>query len=585
MAEDYVSIKDGLLAIIAELFGQDLDGSHRLSELREKLTHQQFNLVVMGQFKRGKSTFINALLGAEIVPTAIVPLTSIVTLLCFGLQPKAEVHFLDGHREETAISEIHRFVTEKANPRNHLNVKEVEVFYPCPHLRDGVRIIDTPGVGSIFNHNTEAAYSYLPYVDAGIFVVTADPPLGDSEHRFLKEVRGYVDKLFFVLNKIDTVSEKDLAEALSFTSGILQEDLKRSVKVWPVSARLALEGRLKQDSDRLDRSGIPAFEDHLRQFMHKEKGKAFLQAMTSSLMRYVTDESMAWKLEQEAAKLSVDELRAKIAKFEEFVRQTEKERDEHRFILTGQIRKMHEVLDRDLEMLKRERVPLLVTVIEDHFNAKSRSSSGGRDLESALEEILYQEILDAFSVFRDETAKKLADSLESIYLDLAERTNRTILGIVNLAATLFEVELKPFTSVERLTGKSDFYFMLKDDPDAIALIRLGFRSAMPLFITRGLILRRIKSMAREIFERHCGRVRYDLIRRIDETTRSFQKSLSEKTELTLSTIREALKRAIVLKDRNETEVSATLSQLSTRLSAAEQIRDRLAGYRSQVENL
>jgi len=108
---------------------------------------------------------------------------------------------------------------------------------------------------------------------------------------------------------------------------------------------------------------------------------------------------------------------------------------------------------------------------------------------------------------------------------------------------------------------------------------------MPLFITRGLILRRIKSMAREIFERHCGRVRYDLIRRIDETTRSFQKSLSEKTELTLSTIREALKRAIVLKDRNETEVSATLSQLSTRLSAAEQIRDRLAGYRSQVENL
>jgi len=139
--------------------------------------------------------------------------------------------------------------------------------------------------------------------------------------------------------------------------------------------------------------------------------------------------------------------------------------------------------------------------------------------------------------------------------------------------------------VERLTGKSDFYFMLKDDPDAIALIRLGFRSAMPLFITRGLILRRIKSMAREIFERHCGRVRYDLIRRIDETTRSFQKSLSEKTELTLSTIREALKRAIVLKDRNETEVSATLSQLSTRLSAAEQIRDRLAGYRSQVENL
>jgi small GTP-binding protein len=378
MAADYVSIKNGLHAVIEDLSGQNLNGNQRLQELSEKLTSQQFNLVVMGQFKRGKSTFINALLGTEIVPTAIVPLTSIVTLLCFGPQSKAVVHFLDGRCEETTISEIRRYVTEKENPRNQLNVKEVEVFYPCAHLKDGVRIIDTPGVGSVFNHNTEVAYAYLPNVDAGIFVVTADPPLSASEHRFLKEVRGYVNNLFFVLNKIDTVGEKDLEEALSFTTEILQEDLKHPVKVWPISARLALEGRLKDDGDKLGRSGFPVFEDHLRQFLHKEKGKAFLQAMTASLMRYVSDESMAWKLEQEAAKLSIDDLRTKIAKFEEFVRQTEKERDEHRFILAGQIKKMHEGLDRDLDALKRERVIPLLTIIENHFRSKSQSSFNGR---------------------------------------------------------------------------------------------------------------------------------------------------------------------------------------------------------------
>ncbi|RPJ71415.1 MAG: hypothetical protein EHM15_10640, partial [Desulfobacteraceae bacterium] len=483
MAADYTSIKDGLLAVINELSGRNLDGSRRLQELEEKLVRQQFNLVVMGQFKRGKSTFINALLGTEIVPTAIVPLTSIVTLLCYGPQPKAVVHFLDGHREEAAISEIHRFVTEKANPRNHLNVKEVEVFYPCPHLRDGVRIIDTPGVGSVFNHNTEVAYAYLPNVDAGIFVVTADPPLSASEHRFLKEVRGYMDNLFFVLNKIDTVGEKDLEEVLAFTSGILQEDLKRAVTVWPISARLALDGRLEQDEKKLKRSGLPPFEEHLHQFLHKEKGKTFLQTMTASLMRYVSDESMAWKLEQEAAKLTLEELRAKIAQFDAYVRQTGKEADEHRFILTGRIRNMHEAIDRDLEALKRERVLPLLTAIESHFREKSRSAAYGKNLESELEELLYQEILDTFSVFRDQAARKLADALEAIYLDLAERTNQTITGIVNLAASLFEVELKPFTSVEKLTNKNDLYFLLKDDPDAIALIRLGFRSAMPLFIT------------------------------------------------------------------------------------------------------
>lgn len=101
MASDHTSIKEGLLAVIHELSGRNLDGSRRLRELEEKLVQQQFNLVVMGQFKRGKSTFINALLGTDIAPTAIVPLTSIVTLLCYGPQPKAVVHFLDGHSEET----------------------------------------------------------------------------------------------------------------------------------------------------------------------------------------------------------------------------------------------------------------------------------------------------------------------------------------------------------------------------------------------------------------------------------------------------------------------------------------------------
>jgi hypothetical protein len=92
-------------------------------------------------------------------------------------------------------------------------------------------------------------------------------------------------------------------------------------------------------------------------------------------------------------------------------------------------------------------------------------------------------------------------------------------------------------------------------------------------------------MAQEIFERHCGRVRYDLIQRIDETTRQFQKSLAEKTERTLATIREALERAVALKARSEVEVSAALAQITARLSAAEALRGRLAAYREQADRL
>ena len=148
-----------------------------------------------------------------------------------------------------------------------------------------------------------------------------------------------------------------------------------------------------------------------------------------------------------------------------------------------------------------------------------------------------------------------------------------------------EVELKPFTTVEKLTSKSDFYFLLRDDPDATALIQLGIRFALPVFATKGIILKRMRAMAKEVFERHCGRVRYDLIKRTDETTRSFRKSLNEKTDLTLSAIRDALKRAVALKDQSEQEVSQTVSNLSARLCAVEEIRAELLGYRQQAESL
>ncbi len=586
MGAAYASIRDGLLEVVEGLSTHSMKGGlKRLGELKEKILNQEFNMVIMGQFKRGKSTFINALLGDEIVPTAIVPLTSVVTILRFGEKAQGVVHYLDQRKEEIPLSDISGFVTEKGNPQNKRGVKYVEAFYPNDLLKEGVRIIDTPGVGSIFQHNTDVAYAYLPYVDAGIFVVTADPPLGHSEHRFLKDVRAYVDKLFFVLNKTDTVDEKDLNEAAAFTADILCRDLARSVELWPISAKRALEGKLNNDSEKLELSRLPVFEDHLTRFLHHEKGRVFLDAIISALLRHVADESMAYKLEQEAAKLSLDALRGKIGEFEEHARTTEGERDQKTFILEGQIKKLFEGLDSDLEQLKKAEIPNLVREVEQEFETKVARSLGSRELEREMEEFVYGRIIAVFSNFRNQESEKIATMLERIYLDLARRTNQTIESIVRLASDIFQVELKPFTTVEKLTGKSDFYFFLRDDPDATALIQLGIRFALPTFVTKGVILKRMRAMAQEIFERHCGRVRYDLIRRTEETTRSFQKSLNEKIDSTLEAIRDALNRAVALKKQSEVEVSQTVSDLSARLTAVEDIRARLHGYRRDLEFL
>ncbi len=144
--------------------------------LLKKLAEELFNVVVVGEFKRGKTTFVNALLGADVLPAAVVPLTSIVTAVTWGEEPRAEVSFLNGRTESVGLEDLPLYVTERGNPRNELGVQRAMVFYPAEELRDGVFLVDTPGVGSIYRHNTEAAYAFVPESDAAVFLTSADPP-------------------------------------------------------------------------------------------------------------------------------------------------------------------------------------------------------------------------------------------------------------------------------------------------------------------------------------------------------------------------------------------------------------------------
>jgi len=195
---DYDLLRANLITLLERL--QPLihhENQKTLAEIEDKLTNEVFNLVILGQFKRGKSTFINALLGEDLLPTAIVPLTSVVTIIEYGAEVSVQVQFLNGKAKEVPLSQLPTYITERGNPENREGVGEVTIFHPSPYLRDGVRIIDTPGVGSVYTHNTDVAYRYLPQVDAGVFVISADPPLSESEHQFLKDIRDYVDKIFF----------------------------------------------------------------------------------------------------------------------------------------------------------------------------------------------------------------------------------------------------------------------------------------------------------------------------------------------------------------------------------------------------
>jgi ribosome biogenesis GTPase A len=141
----YMRLKGDLSECIKDMLAIGNIRRSPCEELRDKILTDTFNLVVVGQFKRGKTSLINALLGNAILPVSVAPLTSIVTIITYGEALRVSVHFNYGGTAEISSENIHEYVTEKGNPKNAKDVREVVLTYFSSYLRDGVRLIDTPG--------------------------------------------------------------------------------------------------------------------------------------------------------------------------------------------------------------------------------------------------------------------------------------------------------------------------------------------------------------------------------------------------------------------------------------------------------
>jgi ribosome biogenesis GTPase A len=148
------------LAEAAELLGvaevRDLD-----AEVAGRLQALRLEVAVVGEFKRGKSSLLNALVGREVLPVGVLPLTAVPTVLEQG-EEALVVEYTDGRQEQHPLRQVASFATEQANPGNRLGVARVTARLNTPLLDAGVRLVDTPGVGSVHEHNTRSTDAYLP---------------------------------------------------------------------------------------------------------------------------------------------------------------------------------------------------------------------------------------------------------------------------------------------------------------------------------------------------------------------------------------------------------------------------------------
>jgi GTP-binding protein EngB required for normal cell division len=214
------------------------------SELAARVSEGRFYVACVGQFKRGKSTLLNALVGHKVVPTGYVPVTAVPTVIRFGDKLHARVRMRDASWRDVAMHDLKEYVTEEFNPENKKAVEGAEVFVPSPLLFSGMCFVDTPGLGSVFTGNTATTQAFIPHIDAALVVVGADPPIAGEELALVEAVGKQVQDLILVINKADRTSDPERAAAAKFTREILGSRLHRPMgEVLEVSATERMENR------------------------------------------------------------------------------------------------------------------------------------------------------------------------------------------------------------------------------------------------------------------------------------------------------------------------------------------------------
>ncbi|MGO9829740.1 MAG: dynamin family protein [Myxococcaceae bacterium] len=217
------------------------------ARLAERASAGSYYVACLGQFKRGKSSLLNALLGKPLLPTGVLPVTSVATIVRFGPSSRARVRLAEGWRE-IQVEAVAEYVTEAHNPGNRKGVLAVEVFEPAPLLARGMCLVDTPGIGSVYFDNSEATREFVPQVDAALVTLGADPPISGDELVLIQQVAEQVDCFVFVLNKADRLEAADFRQARHFTLQVLQRALQgEPVDIFEISARERLAGEKTRD--------------------------------------------------------------------------------------------------------------------------------------------------------------------------------------------------------------------------------------------------------------------------------------------------------------------------------------------------
>jgi GTP-binding protein EngB required for normal cell division len=293
-----VAVLDGLIAKGAEF--ELAEPPETLKQYARKLRENTYTVLVVGEAKRGKSTFVNALIGRDVLPTDVEVATSQV----FNVRPSEReayrLRFEDGSAREIAAGDLARYgsqvmVDAGVVPALNELIRWIEVYVPVRFLPPGVSIRDTPGLGALYAGHARITHRFVPEADAVIFVLESGQPVIEDDLKFIEQLLTVTRKIFFIQTKIDQYNKEDWQNVQRRNMEILASQFKgrlADTRVWPVSStnlRKAASADKKTEEAYLMVSRHKELAAGLKSFLARIEGwERAAQAMAASGPYYTT---------------------------------------------------------------------------------------------------------------------------------------------------------------------------------------------------------------------------------------------------------------------------------------------------------
>jgi ribosome biogenesis GTPase A len=544
------SIEEMLHALCAvDLAGKNRAIEAKLLSLEEKLSSGQLHLAVLGQMKRGKSSLINALLNANVLPTGILPVTAIITEIRYAQTPAATIVYATGGlRESVLLSDLASYITEDGNPGNKKQVASVEIVYPSPFLESGIILIDTPGIGSTHSHNTETTERYLGEVDAGIVVLSIDPPITEVEARFIGELKDEIPKLLFVLNKTDAASAAEVSDMVRFLESELDRQKVFSPEIFPLSALRDRSGSSGATG------GLQIFKERLRTFLSKEKRQVLVRSVAMDVSEIASILRFAASMGARAETMDTEKLRNKRFALDRLMDETDTDIRELQLLLRQRSSDLLANVEHDLTAQVRDSVADVQANLARFGNSHPKET--GRVLGTSLEEFLMKEVEAVFTRWRVHEDEKVQSQLTALSERFVAQANGILARLEQFAGSLFDAPVEHLTVRCPLRVESHLHFWV----ERIFYSLDAFLLLLPRFILRPIVLRRAHHNVPVLLDMNAGRIRYDYMERLQASVTRSEKDLLAALEMVTVSLKSVLNET---PDHDRGQLAATMHILDS----------------------